>query len=102
MLGCPPISVFEPYRAVWQASPAAQIPACSPRPSCRKCSPIHDKQASGTMTDTNSVIREKRGQALWITINRPDTRNGINADFPAGFARGYRDAHDDMDVRVIV
>ena len=54
------------------------------------------------MTDNNSVIREKRGQAFWITINRPDKRNAINADVVAGIARGYRDAHDDKDVRVIV
>ncbi len=54
------------------------------------------------MTDSNSVIREKRGQAFWITINRPDKRNALNADVIAGIARGYRDAHDDMDVRVIV
>ncbi len=54
------------------------------------------------MTDSNSVIREKRGQAFWITINRPDKRNALNADVIAGIARGYRDAHDDKDVRVIV
>ena len=35
------------------------------------------------MTDTNSVISEKRGQAFWITINRPDKRNAINADVVA-------------------
>ena len=54
------------------------------------------------MTNTSSVIREKRGQAFWITINRPDKRNAINADVVAGIARGYRDAHDDREVRVIV
>src|SRR4051812_49954535 len=54
------------------------------------------------MTDTNSVIREKRGQAFWITINRPDKRNAINADVVAGIVRGYREAHDDKEVRVIV
>src|SRR3981189_241066 len=54
------------------------------------------------MTDTNSVIREKRGQAFWITINRPDKRNAINADVVAGIVHGYREAHDDKDVRVIV
>jgi enoyl-CoA hydratase/carnithine racemase len=32
------------------------------------------------MNDMSSVIREKRGQAFWITINRPDKRNAINAD----------------------
>ncbi len=54
------------------------------------------------MNDTSSVIREKRGQAFWITINRPDKRNAINADVVAGIISGYRDAHDDKDVRVIV
>ena len=54
------------------------------------------------MTDTSSVITEKRGQAFWITINRPEKRNALNGDVIAGIAKGYRDAHDDKDVRVIV
>ena len=37
------------------------------------------------MTDT--VILEKRGQAFWITINRPDKRNAINGEVIAGLAR---------------
>src|SRR5467141_2465267 len=54
------------------------------------------------MADKNSVLRVKRGQAFWITINRPDKRNAINGDVVAGIAKGYRDAHDDKSVRVIV
>ena len=54
------------------------------------------------MTDNNSVILEKRGQAYWITINRPDKRNALNGDVIAGIARGYREAHEDREVRVIV
>src|ERR1700744_2179237 len=54
------------------------------------------------MTDNNSVILERRGQAFWITINRPEKRNAMNADVIAGISKGYRDAHDDPDVRVIV
>src|SRR6201993_2246035 len=54
------------------------------------------------MTDTSSVITEKRGQAFWITINRPEKRNALNGDVIAGIARGYRTAHDDKDVRVVV
>ena len=54
------------------------------------------------MTDNNSVILEKRGPAFWITINRPEKRNALNADVIAGIAKGYRDAHDDKDIRVIV
>jgi enoyl-CoA hydratase/carnithine racemase len=49
-----------------------------------------------------SVILEKKGAALWITINRPEKRNAMNADVIAGIADGYRKAHDDAQVRVIV
>src|SRR5215468_4216474 len=54
------------------------------------------------MTDNTSVILEKRGQTFWITINRPEKRNALNGEVIAGIARGYREAHDDKDVRVIV
>jgi methylglutaconyl-CoA hydratase len=54
------------------------------------------------MTDNSGVVLEKHGRAFWITINRPDKRNAINGDVVAGIARGYRDAHDDPDVRAIV
>src|ERR1700755_877539 len=53
------------------------------------------------MTD-NSVLFEKRGQAFWITINRPEKRNALNADVIAGISKGYHEAHGDRDVRVIV
>src|SRR5258705_11896864 len=59
-------------------------------------------EAGRDMADKNSVQREKRGQVFWITINRPDKRNAINGDVVAGIAKGYRDAHDDKNVRVIV
>src|SRR3954454_18258413 len=54
------------------------------------------------MTDNTSVILEKRGDAYWITINRPEKRNAINGEVVAGIAKGFRDAHDDPEVRVIV
>ena len=63
---------------------------------------MRTKRAGRAMTDNNSVMLEKRGQAFWITINRPDKRNALNGDVIAGIAKGYRDAHDDKDVRVIV
>src|SRR4051812_20331259 len=53
------------------------------------------------MTD-KSVVLEKRGQAFWITINRPEKRNALNAEVIGGIAKGYREAHEDGDVRVIV
>jgi enoyl-CoA hydratase/carnithine racemase len=54
------------------------------------------------MTGTDSIILDKRGQAYWITINRPEKRNALNAEVIAGIAKGYRAAHEDSDVRVIV
>jgi enoyl-CoA hydratase/carnithine racemase len=54
------------------------------------------------MTDTTAIITEKRGQAFWITINRPEKRNALNGEVIAGITKAYRDAHDDKDVRVIV
>jgi len=54
------------------------------------------------MIENKSVLLEKRGSAFWITINRPDKRNALNGEVIAAIAKGYRDAHDDADVRVIV
>jgi enoyl-CoA hydratase/carnithine racemase len=65
--------------------------------------PENSEQTGGQgMSDSSSVILEKRGQAFWITINRPDKRNALNGDVIAGISRGYREAHEDRDVRAIV
>ena len=52
------------------------------------------------MNDT--VLHERRNHALWITINRPDKRNAINADVIAGIRAGLRVAHADPAMRAIV
>ena len=52
--------------------------------------------------NTDAVLLDKRDRAFWITINRPDKRNALNADVIAGISQGYAQAHDDPDVRVIV
>jgi len=51
---------------------------------------------------TNEVLHERRGAAFWITINRPERRNAINAEVIDGIVEGYRTAHADASVRVIV
>lgn len=48
------------------------------------------------------VLHEIRGQACWISINRPDKRNAINAEVIAGIREGYRLAHATPEVRAIV
>jgi enoyl-CoA hydratase/carnithine racemase len=55
------------------------------------------------MSDTTpAVLHDKRGHAFWITINRPDKRNAINAEVIAGIRAGYREAHADPEMRAIV
>jgi 1,4-dihydroxy-2-naphthoyl-CoA synthase len=54
------------------------------------------------MDDQQAVLIEKRGHALWITLNRPERRNAINRDILLGVRQGYEQAHDDPEVRVII
>jgi methylglutaconyl-CoA hydratase len=54
------------------------------------------------MSENQMVIFEKRGAAFWITINRAEKRNALNAEVIAGIRAGYAQAHADPDVRVIV
>jgi enoyl-CoA hydratase/carnithine racemase len=51
---------------------------------------------------TDAVLTAKSGHVLTITINRPDKRNAMNAEVVAGIAAGWRAAHEDPDIRVIV
>jgi len=54
------------------------------------------------MTSSGSVLLEKRGQAFWIVVNRPDKRNALNHEVISGIREGYRQAHEDPTIRVIV
>jgi methylglutaconyl-CoA hydratase len=51
---------------------------------------------------SDPVLLEKRDRAFWITLNRPEKRNALNAAAMAGVAEGFRRAHADPDVRVVV
>ena len=51
---------------------------------------------------SDAVLLEARGAAFWITINRPDKRNAINAEVVQGIREGYAQAHVHPDIRVIV
>lgn len=48
------------------------------------------------------VLHDKLGRSFWITINRPEKRNAINAGVIAGIREGLRAAHADPEVRAIV
>lgn len=53
-------------------------------------------------SDAPSVLLQQRGPAFWITINRPEKRNAINAEVIAGIREGYRQAHANPQTRIIV
>ncbi len=48
------------------------------------------------------VLTERRGAALWITINRPERRNAINNAVITGIDAGLRRAREEKGVRVVV
>ena len=48
------------------------------------------------------VLVEKRGSALWITLNRPDKRNAFNSEVLAAVGEGWRRASADPEVRAVV
>lgn len=54
------------------------------------------------MIDAPAVLIEPRDAALWITLNRPQRRNAMNREVIEGIASGYRRAHADPAIRVIV
>ncbi|MBP7334266.1 enoyl-CoA hydratase/isomerase family protein [Niveispirillum sp.] len=58
------------------------------------------------MSDRSSpeaeIIHEKRDRSFWITINRPDKRNALNAVVISGLREGLRAAHADPEIRAIV
>jgi methylglutaconyl-CoA hydratase len=48
------------------------------------------------------VVHERRGVVHWMTINRPEKRNAINAGVIAGLRAGLREAQADPEVRALV
>jgi enoyl-CoA hydratase/carnithine racemase len=50
----------------------------------------------------SDVLTERRGAALWLTINRPQQRNALNHDVLAALTAGLREAKGDAALRAIV
>jgi enoyl-CoA hydratase/carnithine racemase len=56
---------------------------------------------TSTLTAT-PVLQERRGSALWLTLNRPEVFNGLNQDMIDGLAAGLDAAEAAPEVRVVV
>jgi enoyl-CoA hydratase/carnithine racemase len=48
------------------------------------------------------VVYETRGQAAWITLNRPRMLNALSAEMLANLRRACEVAGDDRNVRAVV
>jgi len=51
---------------------------------------------------SREVVAERRGQALWITVDRPESRNAMTFAMYDRIAELCREANDDRDVRAVV
>jgi methylglutaconyl-CoA hydratase len=54
------------------------------------------------MNMSSDLIRERRDEGIWITINRPEKRNAINKNVISGIAAAYHEAEADAAIRYIV
>lgn len=48
------------------------------------------------------VLKERRGPALWLTINRPEQRNAITDEVVNGIHEGLKEAEATPQIRVVV
>src|SRR3546814_14474818 len=53
------------------------------------------------MTDT-TILTERRGHVLIVTINRPDARNAVNAPVHIGIGTALEAAETDPETRVVI
>jgi len=54
------------------------------------------------MTDVNEVLYEVKERIAWVTLNRPDRRNSINAGLTAGLEQSLDQADRSPDVSAVV
>lgn len=50
----------------------------------------------------SAILFEKRGSAAWITINRPEAKNTMNADVFVGLTEAWQEVREDNAIRVAV
>lgn len=51
---------------------------------------------------TNTVIVERQGAVVWITINRPERRNALNQSVASGIIAALDEAEANSDIRAVV
>jgi enoyl-CoA hydratase/carnithine racemase len=54
------------------------------------------------MSAFRTILFERRGQAAWITLNRPDARNAFNTEMRDDLHAALSTVHEDESLRVLV
>lgn len=54
------------------------------------------------MSETSALLFEMRGNVAWLTMNRPDQRNAVNAEMRDELIRILTDARLNPDIRAVV
>ena len=49
-----------------------------------------------------AVLYEKRDNTAWVTLNRPEAKNMMNAEVFGGLLDAWQEIRDDRDVRVVI
>lgn len=74
--------------------------------ACSACSTSrrrHDgRKATGMADNEKLLIYERRGAAVWLTMNRPEVRNALARELVAELRAGVDRAIGDQDARAIV
>ena len=73
------------------------------RSSSRTTAPQPSTPSSSSRSAMTELVREeRRGPALWITMNRPEKLNALSGELVEGLRASFRRAAADEDVKVVV
>jgi len=54
------------------------------------------------VTQSDTILYEKKDGTAWVTLNRPERMNALNADLRGAMSRAVRDASEDSEVYVVI
>jgi 2-(1,2-epoxy-1,2-dihydrophenyl)acetyl-CoA isomerase len=60
------------------------------------------RKVRAMIENPETLILERDGAVLWVRMNRPEARNGINMEMRAELEQTFHDVDDDAEVRAMV
>ncbi len=61
-----------------------------------------DSERGFPLATEQVLLTEQRGSAEWVTLNRPDAGNALNAELVGALAGYFEGLRDREDIRVVV